>query len=1136
MRRLVLIAMLGLAAVAGAQTFTTTDATVVQAAVNPFAMVINVDQFNSEVLKNGIILNPGFEKPEISILVQAGNSNLGSATYFVSFNDFSIVPTNEASSNSATAQVWRNGAIICNAPVVSNNQGDSNAARWLGVLSGTALTIQPLLITATVNAGAVTLAIFNSSIAGVADGTYALIFLGGSPSVPATGTYTVTGGVVTGTNLTNAGTGYGSAPTVIPSSPATSMPISGIPNGTYNLEVHSGSGSGGTATMTVTGATLGGSGYTGGTATVTVTAAGSYTTAPKINIWNGYTLGACTTGTWTGGATVGDFVNLRWDYGTTTQAQFNAMGWGFNGAGSAVGSSDVPTGDLPPGTQNGQSIQVIGPMTVSTAFDTGEPGGQNLYQMVDPIASEISCKETSGSGALSYSITRTAQAGGGAGWNCSGTLTCTGSWQKFTSYATTGGNTCTTGETVGSNTGATGQVTVSYTVPSGSTILLDDALVAGHSTGNASAFRDEVVTTLAAYGGGSRLLDNQMPMPMADQLQPDTRGVHSYTFGDNCNNGQPMWSAGCVKAPPITIPMHLNLCAQLSIDCWDVVGVDLTGTEAQTLADYLGGSCSVGYPTCTCGTTGAATRCQQNHSASYTSQFAGMTPKRQMHFELGNENWNLGSSGGKWRNVPTCTAGANCAAEYANGTSESKPYGLYVQNFASNFQGRASYDATTEVVNFGAQMSGSNTTFALDNLFKAGGTSTPGTPFVTAAVNINYAPYIDFTPTQTGFDTADYSNQIQSDLANAYWNTNNASGSLHLPVAAYSNQADIYEVNGGQTGNGFAAITQPQETGYQNSMGEGVAEVINVMEACRVLGICKFSAYFVLQQQQQDFGATVQPTLSGTSANGSNVLTGVTVTSDMVVGSSVSGPGFGSSVDGTGTSLIWAIGGSSLTMNKNISCSTTCHANTYTLTRIVTNLWGGAIGMGAQRNNSLRAPLVYLQALNAAIPYGSQLTLTASSGIPSTTYPPTGNCGTSSNTAHALVCNGAFGDNPTPNTLSGIPLLYAWSLKGNAASNSNFRGHVYLNADNASHTFIIASSPLSGRTVTQTTVGVGNNWRDSNELTVLVAPATTTASMPPSLTLSPGEMVVLTGTLAPVAASSTTLTGGVTLTGGATIH
>lgn len=53
-----------------------------------------------------------------------------------------------------------------------------------------------------------------SNGSGGTDGTYALIFSGGNPTTPATGTFTVTGGTITAVTLSTNG-GYQSAPTVL---------------------------------------------------------------------------------------------------------------------------------------------------------------------------------------------------------------------------------------------------------------------------------------------------------------------------------------------------------------------------------------------------------------------------------------------------------------------------------------------------------------------------------------------------------------------------------------------------------------------------------------------------------------------------------------------------------------------------------------------------------------------------------------------------------------------------------------------------------------------------------------------------------------------------------------------------------
>lgn len=1049
MKRLLLFALL--TASAGAQTaITINESTTVQTGVQPYAIVINSDQTTTEVLKNGCYLDCGFEKSVASVLIQVGNSNLGSSSYFVDFNDSAIILANELATQpaAATYRVWRAGVDIADGTINSNNQGDSaGGVTFTAVLSGTSL----------------------SSF---------------SPS---------------------------------------SAVINGIPNGTYNLEVHRGTGSGGAANMVCTGAS--GSPASGATCTPGVVSAGSYTVAPTINVWNGFTINAPSTGSIPGGFSVGDYVDIRQDYGPSTQAQMQAAGWGFSGSGTAVGeTSDLPNdatlGDLPAGAANNQAILLTGPKTISGAFDTGVPA-QNLYPLIDPITASLTHKLVSGTGVISWTLSRATQAGSGTGFSCSGTITPTaGTWVYTANYASS----CTTGETVG-GTGPIGQLNYTFSIPTGMVAELDNVYIAATSTGNTTAFRDPVVTALVTYGGGTnaaptRNLNNQMPLTMLEQLQPDPRSIPNYSFGDNCNNGQPLWSAGCIKAAPITWKQHLDLGEATGSSIWEVVGVNLLGsTDGTTLAQYLGGGC---------GTTGGAIRCAQGHTATYLSTYAG----REIHIEPGNENWNTGGSGGKWRTVPLCTASANCSADYASGANTNAPYGYYVQQLASGFQSDASYNSTIEKFELGLQTSGSNTTFGADNLFKS--TATPGTPFVTAATNIDFAPYINFQPTcdtamtNCGFDTASFSRQTQTDLANAYYN-NQSTGQIAIPCNAYksAHPCTIYEMNGGMTGLAtdpssgnvvvHGAPTQQEVNGYQNALGGGLADMLMLSEGCRVLAICGFRAHFVLLQQNKNFNNTgTSVTFPGTTTNGSNVITGVTVTPSMVQYASVSGNGLNNgTADANGTAGIWSVGTNTITLNRNVSCVTTCGTVTFTQPDIVTDLWGGAIGIGAQKVNRIRPFMLLAQTENTyAIKYGSTM-YSASLTSPIWNFPLAGTCPT--------ACNG------TPAT-NNIPFIYAYGYKS-----GTFRSLVIYNTADTTQAITLTGSSLTTG-VTQVVTGASNGWSDTQELGNNIVPVVTTGiTFPSSLSLAPHTQTILSGNVG-ASVPSTSLSGKVTISGNANIQ
>ena len=159
-------------------------------------------------------------------------------------------------------------------------------------------------LTAVLSAGVVKSVIITNPGTGYTNGTYALGFSGGGGS-SAAGTYTVTGTVVTSTNITNGGSGYTGAPTVtFPSGGGSSAAgVATISAGSVAsvTVVHGGTNYTSTPTLTFIGG--GGTGATGtavltanAITSVTITNAGSgYTSAPAVVVASGFNNAAAAT-------------------------------------------------------------------------------------------------------------------------------------------------------------------------------------------------------------------------------------------------------------------------------------------------------------------------------------------------------------------------------------------------------------------------------------------------------------------------------------------------------------------------------------------------------------------------------------------------------------------------------------------------------------------------------------------------------------------------------------------------------------------------------------------------------------------------------------------------------------------------
>lgn len=139
-------------------------------------------------------------------------------------------------------------------------------------------------LTAVLTSGGVTGVVITNPGSGYDTGTWNLSFTGGGGS-SATGTYTVSGGMVTSTAITAAGSGYTSAPTVVFPTPITSTLTvtntgTGYTPGTYALGFSGGGGTGAAGTYTI--------GIGGSITSTAISNNGSgYTSAPTVAFSSG---------------------------------------------------------------------------------------------------------------------------------------------------------------------------------------------------------------------------------------------------------------------------------------------------------------------------------------------------------------------------------------------------------------------------------------------------------------------------------------------------------------------------------------------------------------------------------------------------------------------------------------------------------------------------------------------------------------------------------------------------------------------------------------------------------------------------------------------------------------------------------
>ena len=197
--------------------------------------------------------------PSISVVTSGSNYAAASTTVVLTSNN-----NNNSSGFSATANIV-GGAV--NTITINNGGYAFVSIPNITILSGV-----------TNASGLVGGSNYNNNTAG----TFPLIISGGGGS-GAAGTYTVNAsGVVASVSITSAGTGYSSAPTISITSGITGtsgmVAGSGYTNGTFNLIISGGGGSGAAGTFTVSG---------GAVNAVTITTAGyGYTSAPTLSFAN----------------------------------------------------------------------------------------------------------------------------------------------------------------------------------------------------------------------------------------------------------------------------------------------------------------------------------------------------------------------------------------------------------------------------------------------------------------------------------------------------------------------------------------------------------------------------------------------------------------------------------------------------------------------------------------------------------------------------------------------------------------------------------------------------------------------------------------------------------------------------------
>lgn len=299
---------------------------------------------------------------------------------------------------------------------------------------------------------------------------------------------------------------------------------------------------------------------------------------------------------------VGDFVVVNMTIPGNAQA-----GWWTNTA--AGGTLATEFNDLSPETPGKQALSMNASGTGQTAevdsyFDTTNT--RNFVLLNGTYQIFFRAKGTGGNNQMTVSLGRQVANGN----YFSQTVNLSPNWQDYT-YTFSAAETAAT---------PVGTVDLRFAVSGGSAYLDDLSLTpANASSGNPTAFRDEVVSTLISLQPGTlRYMDDGGPSfgsSIANMLAPPfarQRSGSSMAFAEEDD-------------VPLGLHEFLQLCQTVGSQPWYVLPPAISPGDMQNLIQYLAGPASTPY---------GAIRASLGQSAPWTTVFP------VIHLELGNEQWN----------------------------------------------------------------------------------------------------------------------------------------------------------------------------------------------------------------------------------------------------------------------------------------------------------------------------------------------------------------------------------------------------------------------------------------------------------------------------------------------------------------
>ena len=358
----------------------------------------------------------------------------------------------------------------------------------------------------------------------------------------------------------------------------------------------------------------------------------------------------------------GDFLILEMSVPGNAQA-----GWWPSTTGGASIATEYS--DLSPSTPGKQALRMnasAGGQTAEVASYFDSYNGRSFVQLHGTYQLTFRAKGLGAGSKVSVSLTREGPSSSTVFF--SKTVQLANEWENYSfSFPTS-----EKGKSVGT-------VALKFDVAQTSMLLDDVSVNAPASSGNATAFRDEVVDTLKALHPGVLRYE-------------DSNGAG---LGNSIDNAiappfariRTAFSQQETERDDITIGLHevLQLCHLIGANPWYNVPLGVSPTEMQNLIEYLAGDAGTPY---------GAKRAARGQVEPWTAVF----PK--IYLELGNEAWNDGSFHGA--SMPDPVAYGKRASTIFSAARKSPYYQPGVFNLVLGSWAAVPYWTSTEMANSGS--------------------------------------------------------------------------------------------------------------------------------------------------------------------------------------------------------------------------------------------------------------------------------------------------------------------------------------------------------------------------------------------------------------------------------------------------